>query len=114
MWRQSEHTTALKFTQRVLTEVHFPCMPYRVLRLPYTVGVPVVVQCDHPVLLVYRWWCSVHETKQLNAVLEHPAFKADPFETIRQHLQQRLPTLDQEPTQRPSRKKKPKRSATVD
>ncbi|MBA0712005.1 hypothetical protein Golax_011131 [Gossypium laxum] len=53
------------------------------------------------------------EGKQLSAVLEHPAFQADPLAAIHQHLQNTQPVLDEKPkkkkNQNGGRKKKSKK-----
>ncbi|XP_040945128.1 putative ribosome biogenesis protein slx9-like isoform X4 [Gossypium hirsutum] len=57
------------------------------------------------------------EGKQLSAVLEHPAFQADPLAAIHQHLQNTQPVLDEKPkkkkNQNGGRKKKSKKSKAL-
>ncbi|GMJ12838.1 hypothetical protein HRI_004953000 [Hibiscus trionum] len=54
------------------------------------------------------------EGKQLNAVLEHPAFQADPLAAIHQHLQNTQPVADEKPKKKANKnggkKKKNKKS----
>ncbi|GMI74576.1 salt hypersensitive 1 [Hibiscus trionum] len=54
------------------------------------------------------------EGKQLTAVLEHPAFQADPLAAIHQHLQNTQPVLDEKPKKKANKnggkKKKNKKS----
>ncbi|TYH26147.1 uncharacterized protein LOC108474611 isoform X1 [Gossypium arboreum] len=57
------------------------------------------------------------EGNQLSAVLEHPAFQADPLAAIHQHLQNTQPALDEKPkkkkNQNGGRKKKSKKSKAL-
>lgn len=57
------------------------------------------------------------EGNQFQAVINHPAFQADPLGAIHQHLQSTQPTLDEKPKRRENKngnrkgKKKSKASA---
>ncbi|XP_050217799.1 uncharacterized protein LOC126668652 [Mercurialis annua] len=43
------------------------------------------------------------EGKQLNIVVDHPAFKSDPFEAIYQHLQSTQPVVEEKAKKKPNK-----------